>query len=265
MRDAVGKGNDVRKVMTHYRVNRSIYPPYRVLCDGTIMQVASTKGFDLKTAIPKLLGAPCALVVTRCILDELRALGNDFASAAAIAKRLPREPCAHGSSRKSSADCITALLERGNQSHLVLATKDYCVECTAREKGDFPVISIANQTRLVLRKPSTTSQTGQHPDNQVSSSSLSRADEAYLASNVPEPKRKLPVATRIRKRKRAKGPNPLSVKKSKKERIGSATSPASDPGSGTGEEPSVVLKRTRRRRRKQPRSDSTPKSNEVKL
>ncbi len=153
MRTATGKGNDARKVLTYYRVNFGIHPAYKVLCDAPIIHVSLLRSIFLKDALTKLLGAVAYPVVTRCIVEELRALGSDFANAAVFAKRAAREPCAHGGAQKTASECIAAFMGSGNQKKLLLATNDSEVIRRAMEEGDIPVITIANQTRLVLRNP----------------------------------------------------------------------------------------------------------------
>ncbi len=215
MRNAVGKGNDARKVLTYYRVNFDVRAPYRVLCDAPIIHVAPKRDIVLKEALPKLLGDAATPVVTRCIVEELRALGDEFAKAAAVAKRLPREPCAHGASRKSSSECISAIIQRGNTSKIVIASNDADVVKSAQDNGTFPVVAIANQTRLVLRKPSATTIQETQQSKEKQNAVLSKPDKALLQKVKAERKFLKPRPT-IRKRKRAKGPNPLSVKRSKK-------------------------------------------------
>lgn len=262
MRNAIGKGNDARKVLTYYRVNCGVRPPYRVLCDAPIIHVAPHRDIVLKDALPKLLCDNTSLVVTRCIVEELRALGEDFARAAALAKRLPREPCAHGASRKSSSDCIQAIIQRGNTTGIVIASNDVDVLQSAEEQGSFPVVTIANQTRLVLRKPSAKSILETQQSKEKQSAVLSRSEQAILDKTKAERKWLKPKQT-IRKRKRAKGPNPLSVKKSKKNKdkmkpnantlVDSQKSPATPVESTPNQEGRTGRKR---RKRNKPRTET---------
>jgi len=230
MRNATGKGNDVRKVLTYYRASHGISSPYRVLCDSSILHLAPTRGIHLKVALPKLLGANCIPVVTRCVLEELRqkARSNDpdinaaeYQAAALYAKRCVREPCAHNNAKKSSCECISALLERGNTTKIILATNDKAI--LSAPAADFPVITISNQTRLILRKPSVETIENQEKVQAVQmASSLTRRDVKFLEEideDEAAKRRRNSTAFKpsvgIRKRRKAKGPNPLSVKKKK--------------------------------------------------
>lgn len=216
MRTATGKGNDARKVLTYYRVNFGILPPYKVLCDAPFIHVAPQRSIFLKEALPKLLSGAATPVVTRCILEELRTLGNDFSEAAAFAKRCIREPCAHGATRKSASECISAFLDKGNSSKLILATNDTDVSLRAMEKCDIPIVNIANQTRLVLRKPTATAIENTRHAREEKNTSLQGSDKALLAEiNAKKP---LKLKLGIVRKRRAKGPNPLSMKKGKKDK-----------------------------------------------
>lgn len=216
MRTAKGKGNDARKVLTYYRVNFGILPPYKVLCDAPVMHVAPKRSIFLKEALPRLLAATAVPVVTRCIYEELRALGDEFAEAKAFAKRCPREPCVHGGARKSASDCISAYLEKGNHSKLLLATNDSEVMRIGMEKCDIPIVTIADQTRLVLRKPTAMAIESTKKLREEKNCALQGTDKALLADS--DTRKPLRLKLGIVRKRRAKGPNPLSMKKSRKEK-----------------------------------------------
>lgn len=257
MRVASGKGNDARKILTYYRVNYSLRPPYRVLCDGALIHTALSKKLHLRDALPALLKETATAVVTRCVQEELRALGAPTEAAADFARRLMRVPCAHGDAVVPAAECVAAALSGGNPRGYVAATNDAGLLRGLRREPGVPVVRLAADGRFVLVPPGrvTREEVGemearksgvQRPDE------VRKLEEEARARAVMKAERR--AARAAKKRKRAKEPNPLSVKKSKKEKTqaaprphgeeeetregagGDAAAPAPDAGSGAGAE-----------------------------
>lgn len=82
----------------------------QVLVDGNFIHVAGLAGIPFTEAVPKVMQSwQTHLFVTRCVLEELKALGAEFASTLAAARRLPRQKCdhAHGT---TAAQCIAKLV-----------------------------------------------------------------------------------------------------------------------------------------------------------
>lgn len=260
MRTATGKGNDARKILTFYRVNFGIHPAYKVLCDAPIIHASIQRSIFLKDSLTKLLGATAYPVVTKCIVEELRSLGKEFGNAAVFAGRSAIEPCPHADCMKSAAECIASFMDDAvNKRKVMLATNDFDVVRTALERGSIPVITIANQTRLVLRKPTAMAIENVQSVQEEKGAMLRLDDRALLeeadaARQVLRPRKFIE-----RKRKRAKGPNPLSVKKGKaagkvlSEILQQAES--NDGGADGGEKRKG---RGRRRRKRKPNAQGAP-------
>lgn len=201
----------------------------------------------------KLLGAVAYPVVTKCIVEELRSLGKEFGNAAVFARRAAMEPCPHGADLRCASECIASFLEdKNNKRKVMLATNDFDVVGTALDQGSIPVITIANQTRLVLRKPTAMAIENVQSEQEQKSSQLrpdekALVEEANIARQTPGPRKFIE-----RKRKRAKGPNPLSVKKGKKNiaDVSTEISQVVEAGSGTDGGGKQNTKRRRRRKRK---------------
>lgn len=216
MRASTGRGNDSLKILRFYRVNYRISAPYRVLCDGPLIHKALQKRLFLKDTLSKLLGDAASAVVTKCIYDELRALGTDFAQAALFARRLTRIPCVHEESSASGADCAVAALHGGNPGKLLLATCDETVLRFALSEVAVPILRYVNDSRIVLLPPSKLT-IADVTENERIKSDVSRPDELRLLE-TEEQKRRLMLERKrsasSRRKKKARAPNPLSVKKS---------------------------------------------------
>lgn len=222
MRVASGKGNDAHKILTYYRVNYSIRPPYRVLCDGALIHNALSKKLYLRDALPALLKATAQAVVTRCVHEELRALGEPTEGAAMFAKRLTRVPCVHDGGTVPAVECVAAALHDRNKKGYLVATNDQGLLKLLRKEPGVPVVRIAADGKFVLVPPSkaTLEQVGAM---EASKAGVRRPDEVKKLEEdrqrVLERRAQRKAERATKKRKRPKGPNPLSVKKSKKPRL----------------------------------------------
>ena len=77
-----------RKLMGFYRSAYDFRPPFTVVLDAGVIAAAQTRGIELKTEIPKLLGGRARLVVTRYTVKELRKRGKEAKPCVAFAERL---------------------------------------------------------------------------------------------------------------------------------------------------------------------------------
>ena len=103
------KARKSRKHLNFYRAAHGFRPPFTVLVDGTALQTARNVDFWLQTELPKLLGGRCEIVVTRAVVAELRALGKDFAAAAAQAQKLQYLASDNSDSALESAALLKSL------------------------------------------------------------------------------------------------------------------------------------------------------------
>lgn len=218
MRVAHGKGNDARKIMTYYRVNFALRTPYRVLCDGALLHHALSQKLYMRDALPALLGSPAQAVVTSCVIDELRSLGEATSGAALVARKLTRVPCAHGDGKVSAAECVVSVLTGGNPRRLLVASNDREVLNKVRREPGVPVLRVDGEGRFVLVPPGkTTKETVEAQEKEKVG--VRRPDEVRALQKEKEELEKLREERRAarpsKKRKKAQGPNPLSVKKRK--------------------------------------------------
>lgn len=213
MRTASGQGNDARKILAFYRANYGISAPYEVLCDGPTIAVSFKNDVYLKHGLAKLLGGSTQVVVTDCVVKELRDLGEDFSGAAIFAKRAKRVPCAHQDDA-SASQCVAMRIKNPRETPLLLATSDHDVLKEIGQTPGVPLIGIANQTKLVLVAPTKSSLNHARGKQSGKASALSPADKALVDAAV-QLEKEARAGRKKRKRKGPKGPNPLSVKKRK--------------------------------------------------
>lgn len=227
MRTGSTKGNNARKVLSFYRVNFGYEPPYRVLLDPDMVQTSISNNLFIKHTLPNLLNAAASVVVTSCVVRTLREAGESHSSASLFAKRATRIPCTH-EGKWSASDCIKSRMITPFEFKLILASNDPSLIADLMSTPGVPLISIVNNTKLVLRPPTKLTLHYVRQSQSAGERALSSSDKALIEGirahgNHPEdPSRS------VRKRKRAKAPNPLSVKKSKK-----STKPPADSSSVT--------------------------------
>lgn len=208
-------GSNSRKVLSYYRVNFDLNPPFQVLCDGPTIYLSLKNGLYLKQSLPRLLGSTAYPVVTQCIVDELRSLGDDYASATLFAKRVTRIPCAH-EGKLSASECVISRLKKPMEKKLLLATTDNEVLGKVVRIPGVLIISVSNQTKLVLRPPSKATMLFVRKAEKEKGKVLPESDRKLVEDVQAAEMAMLMSRKRLGKRKRAKGPNPLSMKKTKK-------------------------------------------------
>lgn len=222
MRTARGRGNDARKILTYYSINFDVHPPFQVLCDGPIISLSIRNNLYLKQSLPRLLGNTAYPVVTNCVVSELKSLGEEFSGAALFAKRLTRIPCANDTCHElegNASGCILARLRKQDDMRLMLATNDTDIMRSLTTVAGVPLITVENQTKLVLRPPGRETLDYVRRMEGNRGTVVSASDRAFLKKVHAEAVARIPQKTQRReqkKRKRAKGPNPLSVRKAKR-------------------------------------------------
>ena len=147
----ISKNRRGRKFMTFYRCTYGIRAPFSVLLDGTALQTAANLSIDLKTELPKLLGGPTRMFVTRAVVAELRALGKDFKIATSMAKRLPK--LSGGTSQAAAAsDSVLECVSNADVKVCVL-TEDPKLRKELAGRRGVPVIRYSRQGILTIEPP----------------------------------------------------------------------------------------------------------------
>lgn len=212
MRTGSTKGNNARKVLSFYRVNFGYEPPYRVLLDADMVQTSIANNLFIKNTLPNLLNATAYVVVTACVVRTLREAGETHSSASLFAKRATRIPCTH-EGKKSAADCIKSRMITPFEYKLLLASNDTALIAALATTPGIPLISLINNTKLVLRPPTKFTLQYVRDSQSVEERSLNESDKALIERVRAEKKAAVNPNRVVRKHKRAKAPNPLSVKK----------------------------------------------------
>ncbi|KAA8547582.1 hypothetical protein F0562_004011 [Nyssa sinensis] len=142
-----------RKSVRFYTACFGFREPFKVLCDGTFVHQLLVNGINpANTAISNILGATVKVFTTRCVLAELKSLGNSYSESFKAAHSLITARCDH-EKRKSAAACITEIIRENNPEHFFVATQDADLRKKFQEIPGVPVI-FGLRNALFLERPS---------------------------------------------------------------------------------------------------------------
>ncbi|KAH9310934.1 hypothetical protein KI387_025969, partial [Taxus chinensis] len=240
----VKKQKQNRKTVRFYKACFAFREPYKVLCDGTFVhKIVESRLGAANEALSALLGGHTKVFVTRCVVNELKKLGESFSGTVLATRRLTTARCNH-EMLKSAVECLEVMIGADNPEHFFIATQDGGLRRKFRQVPGVPVV-LVQKNSLILEPPS------EYQRQYVRTSELERMhmnEREYKVLETREAKsiesysdgtrahemsgdesskkvvlednnncrKMLSVKERPRfKRKKAKGPNPLSCKKKK--------------------------------------------------
>ncbi|CAI9096358.1 OLC1v1032480C1 [Oldenlandia corymbosa var. corymbosa] len=233
-----------RKTVRFFTACFGFREPFKVLCDGTFVHHLITNRITpADTALANVLGAPVKLFTTRCILAELKSLGDSYNESLNAAQTLATARCDH-EKRKSAVNCVADVIGENNSEHFFVATQDAELRKNLQEVPGVPLV-FGLRNALLLEQPSAFQRQFLKSSEEARSRMTDReykllnmtrknvaSEELNNSSDVPDVNgnhafagKLIQTSTRKNiedvkdkvqfKRKRAKGPNPLSCKKKK--------------------------------------------------
>ncbi|CDP02904.1 unnamed protein product [Coffea canephora] len=273
-----------RKAVRFYTACCGFREPFKVLCDGTFVHhLLLNKITPADIALANALGGPVKIFTTRCVLGELRSLGDSYAESLNAARNLLTARCDH-EKRKSAVSCITDVIGENNSDHFFVATQDAELRKKFQKVPGVPLI-YGLRNALFLEQPSAFQQQfvrsaeedrSHMTDLEYKLLNVKKKnvafEEAKDSADANEDKNDgtltvQAIQTNFRKkrdlkdtvqfkRKRAKGPNPLSCKKKKPR--DNTNNAASVKENGNGD--TTVRSRNRKRKRSR-KSKNVSKAN----
>jgi U3 small nucleolar RNA-associated protein 23 len=267
----VKKQKQLRRHVSFYKTCFGFREPFKVLVDGTFVHYSLTQKLGaLQDSISHILGAPAKPLVTRCVVAELKKLGEAYSGTALAARRLDLIRCEH-EPFLPAGECLTSLVGSHNEEHYFVATQDLDLRKRLR-KVHGGALLYANNTSIVLEPPSDTqkqyAKMGEVERNRLSEREKhllklrqeklegeAKADDVAAdgkqRKNVKKNHNPLGVADRpVFKRKRVKGPNPLSCKKKKTNKGEQKNTEQKSAATAGGAETPEKKKKSRQRRKK---------------
>ncbi|PSS35333.1 RRNA-processing protein [Actinidia chinensis var. chinensis] len=234
-----------RKIVRFYTACFGFREPFKVLCDGTFVNhLLVNRITPADTALSNILGATVKIFTTRCVLAELKSLGESYSESLKAATNLITARCDH-EKRKSAVACITEIIGAGNPEHFFVATQDADLRKKFQELPGVPLI-FGLRNALLLEPPSafqrrfaksteeersqmseleykmlrmkkkTTLATEEAMESYVNESEGDQNLHTQTVTKTNTGRKRKEVKDKVQfKRKKAKGPNPLSCKKKK--------------------------------------------------
>ncbi|KAF3789635.1 rRNA-processing UTP23-like protein [Nymphaea thermarum] len=142
-----------RKVVRFYSTRYGFREPFKVLCDGTFLHhLVLNKLGSPQEVLSSLLSARTMLFTTRCIISELKRLGESFSESLKGALSLTITKCEH-LDRVSASSCIEAIVKDKNSDHFFVASQDADLRKKFREIPGVPAI-YAIRNSMFLDQPS---------------------------------------------------------------------------------------------------------------
>ena len=191
------------------------------LVDGNFCHAALENKLHIKNQLPKMLGAGCKELVTPCVLEELKSLGDNFRGALLIAKRFEVRSCGHRGRLKAAHECLSSLVGHDNNpNHYIVATQDLNLRKQLRLCPAVPLMYVQYNV-IVMESPSEASKLVAKNIDQIKLVPKKHEQRFidHLKTQQAEPMTEnlsssITKKTFTRKRK-AKSPNPLSILKKK--------------------------------------------------
>ncbi|VDO65196.1 unnamed protein product [Heligmosomoides polygyrus] len=189
------------RILTFFKYNYKIVPPFRVLVDGTFCNAALANKINLREQLPKYLGGVVEIATTKCVLAELESLGSPVYGALLIAKQFTVDVCPH-TPHRPAAECLAHLARRAakGKTKYVVATNDDSLSEKLRNIAGTPILYIKYNAILLDRVSEATAETPKDEIEKI---------KAIKAAVLGEPEVK-------KKKRKIKGANPLSCKRRKK-------------------------------------------------
>lgn len=235
-----------RKIVRFYTACFGFRQPYKVLCDGTFVHhLIENRITPADNALSNALAAPVKLFTTKCVIDELKRLGQSHSEAVEAARKVAIARCEH-EKLKSADACLMEVVGEKNPEHFFVATQDVDLRKKLQEVPGIPLI-FGLRNSLLLEPPSSFQRqfvkTSEEARSRMTESEFKKLKKS--TKNILETKeigdssnkneelenQKLEMQTDKKthyarkgmgvkdrpqfKRKRAKAPNPLSCKKKK--------------------------------------------------
>jgi U3 small nucleolar RNA-associated protein 23 len=231
------KVRNARRRLSFYRATYGFQPPFSVLVDGTAVQTSINLKVSLADEVPKVLGGRAQLLVHPVVLNELKALGSQFAAAERLARSLPALPSVTASAG-AAAEVLLDLVANGNQERYCILTEDPALQRLISKLPGVPLLRFARE-RVIVEAPVERTARGAEAAKQLEE-----------ANSKPVPAASAPATARpaMSKAKKRKEPNPLSCKRKKIKKV-SIGGRGGGGGEGAGAEEAASEGSRRKRKR----------------
>jgi len=145
------KNKLVKKAVNFYKYVFKFDPPFNVILDGNFIAVAKKKKLDIKEIIQKILDEKVYLVITSCIVNEIREFENKMPGLLDLIMNYKIEECNHKETTPET--CIKRMIGHKNKKKYFVATQDIMLKNQLRRIIAVPLLFF-DQNMLLIEKPS---------------------------------------------------------------------------------------------------------------
>ncbi|RCI06777.1 Small subunit processome component [Rhizopus stolonifer] len=205
-----------KKIIHGYCVGFGFRPPFQVVVDGEFCKKALEKKIYVKDALPDLVGEKTRIVVTECILQDMKDKGHDFTSALILAKKFESRRCPHKDTKVSAYQCIRDLVGTDNKDHFFVASQNPKLRDRMRKIPGVPVLYVDVKHQGLGLEPMTDRSKHALKVHEEEKVKPLDKDTARLKRALLEEEAKKKESAPQHKKRKVKGVNPLAMKKKKK-------------------------------------------------
>ncbi|GJQ13494.1 hypothetical protein GpartN1_g5285.t1 [Galdieria partita] len=144
------------KRVQRYQKQYRLQEPFEILMDGTFLYQTLARKLVIKELVQSIFGKyQVKWLVTNCIRNELKALGESYRGAALLAKRLQVLPCQHNSQQPNAdaSKCIESVIQQQEKKMFIATCDKRLIHLCRKQERCFPVLYITSRNTLHLDKP----------------------------------------------------------------------------------------------------------------
>jgi U3 small nucleolar RNA-associated protein 23 len=145
-----------RKVINFYRLVFKFEVPFNILVDGNFIATMLKKKLELKDHLTKVLDDNVHIVITSCIVNELRELNDRLPGILDTVLKYKIEECNHGGQIFNPEKCIKNIIGTRNPKKYFVATEDTFLRTQLRKIPGVPLLFFG-QNMILIDKPSKSS------------------------------------------------------------------------------------------------------------
>lgn len=145
------KNRLVKKTVNFYKYVFKFDPPFKVVLDGNFIAVAKKKKFDIKEIIQKTLDEKVHVLITSCVVNELREFESKIPGLLASIMKYKIEECTHKDFTPEA--CIKSMIGHKNKKKYIVASQDVLLRSQLRKSVAVPLIFF-DQNMLLVERPS---------------------------------------------------------------------------------------------------------------
>ena len=143
-----------KKTINFYKYVFKFDPPFNILLDGNFIAISKQKKFNIKEILQKNLDDKVHLVITSCVVNELREFESKIPGLLDSIMNYKIEECSHKT--LTPEGCIKTMIGHKNKKKYFVATQDVLLRNQLRKSVAVPLLFF-DQNMILIDKPSWTS------------------------------------------------------------------------------------------------------------